>query len=122
VDIRKTVAGQRQRRAYRVRKKVRGTANRPRLCLTRSLTNLSCQIIDDSVGKTICSATTRDKDLRGDIGYGGNCAAATKLGRIVAERALAKGIKQVCLDRGSCKYHGRVAAFADAAREAGLEF
>jgi len=122
VDIRKTVAGQRQRRAYRVRKRVRGSAERPRLCITRSLTNLSCQVIDDSIGKTVCSATTRDKDLRASIGYGGNCAAASKLGKIVAERAIAKGIKQVCLDRGSCKYHGRVAAFADAAREAGLEF
>ena len=79
-------------------------------------------MIDDSIGKTICSATTRDKDLRATIGYGGNCAAAGKLGKIVAERAIAKGIKQVCLDRGSSKYHGRVAAFADAAREAGLEF
>ncbi|MCU0712243.1 MAG: 50S ribosomal protein L18 [Pirellula sp.] len=109
MDIRKTVAGQRQRRAYRVRKRVRGTTERPRLCITRSLTNLSCQVIDDSIGKTICSATTRDKDLRASIGYGGNCAAASKLGKILAERAIAKGIKQV-------------AAFADAAREAGLEF
>jgi large subunit ribosomal protein L18 len=122
VDIRKVVDGQRQRRAYRVRKKVRGSSERPRLSINRSLMNFSCQVIDDSSGLTIVSATTRDKDLRGEIGYGGNCEAAKKLGKIVAERAIAKGIKTVCLDRGSCKYHGRVAAFADAAREAGLEF
>lgn len=79
-------------------------------------------MIDDASGLTVVSATTRDKDVRGSIGYGGNCEAAKKLGKIVAERAIAKGIKTVCLDRGSCKYHGRVAAFADAAREAGLEF
>jgi large subunit ribosomal protein L18 len=122
VDIRKVVDGQRQRRAYRVRKKVRGTSDRPRLSINRSLMNFGCQVIDDASGLTIVSATTRDKDLRGQIGYGGNCEAAKKLGKIVAERAIAKGIKTVCLDRGSCKYHGRVAAFADAAREAGLEF
>ncbi|AMV34471.1 50S ribosomal protein L18 [Pirellula sp. SH-Sr6A] len=122
MDIRKVVDGQRQRRAYRVRKKVRGSAERPRLCINRSLTNFGCQVIDDASGLTIVSATTRDKDVRGSIGYGGNCEAAKKLGKIVAERAIAKGIKTVCLDRGSCKYHGRVAAFADAAREAGLEF
>lgn len=122
MDIRKVVDGQRQRRAYRVRKKVRGTSDRPRLSINRSLMNFGCQVIDDTSGLTIVSATTRDKDLRGQIGYGGNCEAAKKLGKIVAERAIAKGIKTVCLDRGSCKYHGRVAAFADAAREAGLEF
>ncbi|XZE32311.1 50S ribosomal protein L18 [Pirellulaceae bacterium SH501] len=122
MDIRKVVDGQRQRRAFRVRKKVRGTSERPRLSISRSLMNFGCQVIDDSSGLTIVSATTRDKDLRGQIGYGGNCEAAKKLGKIVAERAIAKGIKTVCLDRGSCKYHGRVAAFADAAREAGLEF
>ena len=122
MDIRKVVEGQRKRRAFRVRKRVRGSSERPRLCISRSLTNFGCQVIDDSQSITIVSATTRDKDLRGDIGYGGNCEAAKKLGKIVAERAIAKGIKTVCLDRGSCKYHGRVAAFADAAREAGLEF
>lgn len=122
MDIRKVVDGQRKRRAFRVRKKVRGSSERPRLSITRSLTNFGCQVIDDSQGITIVSATSRDKDLRADIGYGGNCEAAKKLGKLVAERAIAKGIKKVCLDRGSCKYHGRVAAFADAAREAGLEF
>ncbi|MBU6173385.1 MAG: 50S ribosomal protein L18 [Planctomycetes bacterium] len=122
MDIRKVVDGQRKRRAFRVRKRVRGTPERPRLCVTRSLANFGCQLIDDVAGKTIVSATSRDKDLRSKIGYGGNCEAAKQLGKILAERAIAKGVKQVTLDRGSCKYHGRVAAFADAAREAGLEF
>jgi large subunit ribosomal protein L18 len=122
VDIRKVVDGQRQRRAYRVRKRVRGSSERPRLCIYRSLTSFGCQVIDDTIGNTLVSAATREKGLREQIGYGGNCAAAAKLGKILAERALAKGIKKVTLDRGSCKYHGRVAAFADAAREAGLEF
>jgi len=122
VDIRKVVDGQRERRAFRVRKRVRGTTLRPRLSVTRSLQNFACQVIDDTTGQTLVSASSRDKELRTSIGYGGNCAAATKLGKIVAERAIKAGIKQVALDRGSCKYHGRVAAFADAAREAGLEF
>jgi large subunit ribosomal protein L18 len=122
VDIRKVVDGQRERRAFRVRKRVRGTAERPRLCVYRSLQNFGCQVIDDTTGKTLVSVTSRDKDLRAQIGYGGNCEAAKKLGKILAERAIQAGIKQVAMDRGSCKYHGRVAAFADAAREAGLEF
>jgi large subunit ribosomal protein L18 len=122
VDIRKVVDGQRERRAFRVRKRVRGTESRPRLSINRSLQNFSCQVIDDTNGKTLVSASSRDKDLRTSIGYGGNSAAAAKLGKILAERAIKAGIKQVALDRGSCKYHGRVAAFADAAREAGLEF
>ncbi len=122
MDIRKVVDGQRERRAFRVRKRVRGTALRPRLSITRSLQNFSCQVIDDTSGKTLVSASSRDKELRSSIGYGGNCEAATKLGKIVAERAIKAGIKQVALDRSSCKYHGRVAAFAEAAREAGLEF
>ena len=122
MDIRKVVDGQRERRAFRVRKRVRGTTSRPRLSITRSLQNFSCQVIDDSTGRTLLSASSRDKELRTVVGYGGNCDAATKLGKIVAERAIEAGIKQVALDRGSCKYHGRVAAFADAAREAGLEF
>ena len=122
MDIRKVVDGQRERRAFRVRKRVRGSGSRPRLSITRSLQNFSCQLIDDTTGMTLVSASSRDKELRSTIGYGGNCEAATKLGKIVAERAIKAGFKQVALDRGSCKYHGRVAAFAEAAREAGLEF
>jgi large subunit ribosomal protein L18 len=79
-------------------------------------------VIDDVSGKTICSVFSSEKGLRGQIGYGGNCDAAAKLGKILAERASAKGIKSVAFDRGAYKYHGRVAAFADAAREAGLDF
>ena len=85
MDIRKVVDGQRERRAFRVRKRVRGTAARPRLSVTRTLQNFGCQVIDDTTGKTLVSATSKDKDLRAQIGYGGNCEAATKLGKILAE-------------------------------------
>jgi large subunit ribosomal protein L18 len=122
VKIRKIVNGQRLRRKYRVRNKIRGTADRPRLTVHRTLTGFSAQLIDDLAGKTLVSGSTREKDLRGSIGYGGNCAAAAKLGKVVAERAKAAGIERVAFDRGHCRYHGRVAAFADAAREAGLDF
>jgi large subunit ribosomal protein L18 len=122
VDIRKTINKQRARRQFGVRKKVRGSSDRPRLSVHRTLTNFSCQIIDDSQGKTLVSATTRDKEIRSAIGYGGNCEAATKLGKILAERAIKAGITKVAFDRGHWRYHGRLAAFADAAREGGLEF
>ncbi|MBM3964633.1 MAG: 50S ribosomal protein L18 [Planctomycetes bacterium] len=122
MDIRKVVDGQRERRAYRVRKRVRGTSERPRLCVYRSLQNFGCQVIDDEAGKTIVSVSSAEKALKGQVGYGGNCDAAAKLGKILAERAIQAGIKSVSFDRGPYKYHGRVAAFADAAREAGLEF
>jgi large subunit ribosomal protein L18 len=122
VDIRKVVDGQRERRAFRVRKRVRGTTARPRLSVSRTLQNFGCQVIDDTTGKTLVAVNSLEKGLQAEIGYGGNCEAASKLGKILAERAIKAGIKQVALDRGSCKYHGRVAAFADAAREAGLEF
>jgi large subunit ribosomal protein L18 len=88
----------------------------------RSLQNFGCQVIDDEAGKTLCSVSSSEKELRSEIGYGGNCTAAAKLGKILAERAIKAGVKSVSFDRGSHKYHGRVAAFADAAREAGLEF
>jgi large subunit ribosomal protein L18 len=122
VDIRKVVDGQRERRAFRVRKRVRGTSERPRLCVYRSLQNFGCQVIDDVEGKTIVSVSSAEKALKKDVGYGGNCDAAAKLGKILAERAIQAGIKSVSFDRGPYKYHGRVAAFAEAAREAGLEF
>ncbi len=118
----KTIAQQRQRRKYAVRKRVRGDAQRPRLCVFRSCGHVACQLIDDTTGRTLASASTRDKDLRGQVRYGGNCAAAQAVGKAVAERALGQGITRVRLDRGSYKYHGRVAALADAAREAGLVF
>lgn len=113
---------QRERRRHRVRKKLRGTAERPRLSVKRSNKHIYCQLIDDGQGKTLCSASTQDKDLRGGISYGGNADAAATIGRAIAQRAQALGISQVCFDRGAYKYHGRVAALADAAREAGMQF
>ncbi|RMF45106.1 MAG: 50S ribosomal protein L18 [Planctomycetota bacterium] len=118
--LKKIINNQRRRRKFRVRNKVRGTADRPRLCVHRTLKHFSCQVIDDSQGRTLVAASTQDKSL--GIANGGNCQAAEVVGKAVAEKALQAGIKQVRLDRGACKYHGRVAAFANAAREAGLEF
>ncbi len=113
---------QRQRRAYRVRKRVRGTVERPRLSVFRSHKHVYAQVIDDASGRTLASASTVDKDLRGDLKYGGNVAAATAIGKAIAQRAKAAGVTKVAFDRGSAQYHGRVAALANAAREAGLEF
>ena len=96
--------------------------DRPRLCITRSHKHLSCQIIDDFEGKTLASASTRDKELRGQIKYGGNCDAAKVIGKAIAERAKSAGVTKVAFDRGHLKYHGRVATLADTAREEGLEF
>ena len=108
------------RRKNRVRKKLRGTAERPRLSVNRSNKHLYCQVIDDESGKTLASASTRDKDLRDQISSGGNCDAAKLIGSTIAERAKAAGVTTVKLDRGRFKYHGRVAELADAAREGGL--
>lgn len=122
MDHHKAVGKQRQRRTFRVRKHVRGTAERPRLCVTRTLRNISAQIIDDIAGVTLASASTSEKTVAKKIKYGGNSAAAEAIGKAIAEKATAKGVTQVCFDRGACKYHGRVAALANAAREAGLQF
>ncbi len=122
MDYRKTLDAQRQRRRFRVRNKIKGTAERPRMSVHRSLANLSVQIIDDAQGKTLVSASTQEKDLRTQLGYGGNCKAAEQLGKLIAERATAAGIKAVAFDRGSSRYHGRLAALADAARAGGLDF
>lgn len=118
----KIINKQRQRRRYHVREKVRGSAVQPRLCVNRSLYHISCQLIDDSTGRTLAAASTLDKTIREQAAYGGNCAAAVLVGKLIAERALAVGINAAKFDRGHCKYHGRVAALADAAREAGLKF
>lgn len=88
--------------------------------MQRTLKHFSCQLIDDEKGATLASASTREQSL--GVTNGGNCEAASAIGKAIAERAQAAGVKSVQLDRGACKYHGRVAAFADAAREAGLEF
>jgi large subunit ribosomal protein L18 len=111
---------QRERRKFRVRKRTRGSAARPRLTVFRSLKHTYAQVIDDTAGKTLASASTIDKEL--GVKYGGNKVAAQAVGKAIAERAIAAGVKQVAFDRGGCAYHGRVAALADAAREAGLSF
>jgi large subunit ribosomal protein L18 len=122
VALRKVINNQRANRAYRVRKRVRGTAERPRMSVHRTLKHLSVQLIDDHAGRTLVSVSTLDKGLRGDLKYGGNCEAAKLIGQKVAEKAKAVGVTQVAFDRGHCRYHGRVAALADAARAGGLEF
>jgi large subunit ribosomal protein L18 len=108
----------RQRVHFRIRQKMEGTAVRPRLNVYRSLNHIYAQVIDDAKGETILSAST----LSAKVKIGGNVAAAKEVGKLVAERALEKGIKKVVFDRGGYLYHGRIKALADAAREAGLEF
>jgi len=102
----------------RIRRKVRGNTERPRLAIYRSLNHIYAQVIDDRLGQTLVSASTTEKDLR--TGTGGNLDAARRIGQTIAERALAKGIEQVVFDRGGYLYHGRVKALTDAARAAGL--
>ena len=113
-------SAQRQRRQRRVRKKVNGTTNRPRLSVFRSNRHISAQIIDDENGRTVVAASTSEADMRGVTTS--NKEAATKVGQLLAERAQVAGVQSVVFDRGGNKYHGRVAALADAAREAGLKF
>lgn len=113
---------QRTRRRYRVRKRIRGTAEKPRLSVARSHRHIAAQLIDDLAGRTLASASTLDKELSSELKYGGNKDAAAAVGKVLAERAKAAGIESVCFDRGAYKYHGRVAALADAAREGGLKF
>jgi large subunit ribosomal protein L18 len=110
----------RKRRHHRVRKKVFGDTARPRLAVFRSAKHITAQVIDDRSGRTLAYASTVEADLR--TSAGGNRTAATAVGRLVAERAKAAGVDKVVFDRGGFMYHGRVAALADAAREAGLEF
>ena len=117
----KKTVKQRERRSFRVRKSLRGTAQRPRLSVFRSHKHVYAQLIDDSQGKTLASASTVDEDVRAGVPYGGNKGAAERVGKTLAQRALAAGIQRVCFDRGRFKFHGRVAALADAARAAGLE-
>lgn len=109
----------RLKRHARVRKNISGTAERPRLNVYRSLNHIYAQIIDDTKGVTLVSASSLDKEFKE---YGGNCVAAKAVGEAVAKKAIEKGIKAVVFDRGGYLYHGRVAALADGAREGGLEF
>jgi large subunit ribosomal protein L18 len=102
----------------RIRRKVKGNTERPRLAIYRSLNHIYAQVIDDRVGETLVSASSTEKDLRGNTG--GNLDAARRIGQAIAERAIAKGIEQVVFDRGGYLYHGRIKALTDAARAAGL--
>ncbi len=112
----------RQRRHRRVRARVAGTPERPRLNVFRSLGNIYAQVIDDVAGRTLVSASTIDRELRGQLEGKSKTDAAKLVGELVAQRAQAAGIKQVIFDRGGYRYHGRVKALADGARAAGLEF
>jgi len=112
----------RLRKHDRVRKKIVGTPERPRLNVFRSLKNIYVQIIDDTNGQTLVSASTLDEALKGKLAYGGNKSAAREVGKLAAEKALEKGIKLVVFDRGGYLYHGRIKELAEGAREAGLEF
>ena len=118
----KTIIHQRRRRGFRVRNRIKRDSTRPRLSVFRSHKHLYVQVIDDVRGHTLASASTSEKELGGEAGYGGNKTAAQAIGKAIAERALAAGVKEVAFDRREYQYHGRVAALADAAREAGLVF
>ena len=111
-----------RRRKMSVRRHVYGTAERPRLAIFRSARHIYAQVIDDAAGRTLASSSTMDKEIRGDIKQGGNCAAAVHVGADVATKAMAAGVSQVVFDRGGFHYHGRLKSLADAAREKGLKF
>ncbi|UCG34129.1 MAG: 50S ribosomal protein L18 [Phycisphaerales bacterium] len=110
----------RARRKVRVRKRVFGSTDKPRLTVFRSNKNVTAQLIDDVSGRTLVQASSLNKDLRSEIRYGGNIAAAARVGQLLAQRAIVHGIKEARFDRNGYKFHGRVKALADAAREAGL--
>jgi large subunit ribosomal protein L18 len=117
-----TAAAARIRRHRRVRKKVRGTAARPRLCVFRSLSHIYAQVVDDDSGRTLAAASDLEAELRSDGKAGTKTAIAGKVGALVGRRSRETGIEQVIFDRGGYRYHGRVKALAEAAREAGLKF
>jgi large subunit ribosomal protein L18 len=112
----------RKRKHDRVRKKITGTSERPRLCVYRSLSNIYAQVVDDVKGITLASASSMDKEIKDKLENGGNKDAAAEVGKLVAARAVEKGIASVVFDRGGYIYHGRVKSLAEAAREAGLQF
>jgi large subunit ribosomal protein L18 len=116
------VQTRRLRRQRRVRNRLSGTLARPRLAVFRSSKHIYAQMVNDQTGTTLVSASTLDPEVKAQLKYGGNKAAAAVIGRVVAERAKQAGIDKVCFDRRSYKYHGRVAALAEAARAAGLQF
>jgi len=112
----------RQKKHYRLRNHLAGTAERPRLSVYRSNKNIYAQIIDDEAGKTLVSASTLDKDVKDSLTYTDNVEAAKQVGTVIGKKAVEAGIHEVVFDRGGYIYHGKVQALADAAREAGLEF
>ena len=112
----------RRRIHVRMRKRIAGTSERPRLCVHRSSKHTRAQVIDDQTNRTIVSASSLEKSVKAIIRGGGNIAAAKVIGKTIAERAREKGVEKVVFDRGGYQYHGRVQALADAAREAGLKF
>lgn len=123
MGVRSRIAKQHQRREYRVRNRViRDAHGRPRLSVFRSNRHMYAQIIDDAAGKTLVAASTVEREIAGPGGVGSDTESAGKVGRLIAERAVKLGISQVVFDRGSFRYHGRITALADAAREAGLDF
>jgi len=122
VNVAKERQVARSKRQVRVRRKVRGSQERPRLCVFRSAKHIYAQIIEDVTGTTLVAVSTVTKDVGGDLKVSGNVEAAKLVGKKIAERALAKNITQVVFDRNGFLYHGRVKALADAAREAGLSF
>ncbi|HVS74769.1 MAG TPA: 50S ribosomal protein L18 [Candidatus Acidoferrales bacterium] len=123
VSVRRVSRDEHRRRIHeRVRAKMDGTPERPRLCVYRSLGHIYAQLVDDRSGRTLASASSLDKETRKQIKGGGNVSAAKVIGKVIAERARAAKIEKVVFDRGGYKYHGRVKALADAAREAGLQF
>jgi|SRR5437879_1606780 large subunit ribosomal protein L18 len=122
MKISKRIQRQRQVRAWRVRKNISGSAQRPRLTVFRSNKHIYAQIVDDQRGHSLVAASTAETGICSKGENGGNKAAAIKVGKTLAERAIEKGIKMIAFDRGRYRYHGRIAALADAAREGGLEF
>ena len=115
-----TIATQRQRRKFRVRNRLK--SGRPRLSIFKSGRHIYAQVIDDTKGVTLAAASSLEESLRGKPGSGGNCTGAELIGREIAQRALSHGIKSVTYDRGACRFHGRLAKLAEAARAAGLDF
>jgi large subunit ribosomal protein L18 len=122
VNEHRFVQVRRERRQRHVRKRLFGTSERPRLAVFRSSKHIYAQVINDGDGKTLVSASSLDPEIRKDKPYGGNKAAAVVVGKMLAERAKKAGIDKICFDRRSYRYHGRVKALADAAREGGLNF
>lgn len=122
MDQQRTKNKRQQRRGFRVRNKINGTTERPRLAVFRSSKHIYAQLVDDLTGVTLASASTMLGDVKKDVAYGGNIKAAQAVGKQLAEAAKAKGIQKAAFDRGHYRYHGRIKALADAARAGGLQF